>query len=324
MEAAKRKEQDGSTKSGTFASSSSPSMQSGSMTQIPSGAMPSTPELGSAASRLAAASGDANDALTSDLMNRFLEAANRGSELKKKASDANAARGEAINRELSTPNAPASQPSVDNAPQIDIAEQTQERLRMAMESTTGKHAARPAPPKMPDMSSMRPSDLQLHNLTQMRGGGDLEINLDAPGSKKDSQTRSRMRSAFKNQGIDIRWIVLTVAALIACGAGYWIWLKPVMDKPPAPVDQTAVQAQHNFDSGKYPKAIELLEKKEKKTPLSDAEEDLLNHSRYKHAEGLAKKSRFTEAKKLLKKIPEDSVHTAKVKDLMKKYRRLRK
>jgi serine/threonine-protein kinase len=330
MEAAKRKEQDGSAKSGSFSSTgtsfssgASPALQSGSMPQIPSGAMPSTPELGSAASRLAAASGDANDALTSDLMNRFLEAANRGSELKKKASDANAARGEAINRELATPSTAASQPSMDNAPQIDIAEQTQERLRMAMEST-GKHAARPAPPKMPDMSSMRPSDLQLHNLAQMRGGGDLEINLDAPGSKKASQTRTRMRSAFKNQGIDIRWVVLSLAALIACGAGYWIWLKPIMDKPPAPVDQTPIQAQHNFDSGKYTKAIEIIEKKEKKTPLSEVEQDILYHSRFKQAEALAKKSRFAEAKKLLKKIPEDSIHTAKVKELMKKYRKLRK
>ncbi|MBA3994944.1 MAG: hypothetical protein C0469_15605 [Cyanobacteria bacterium DS2.3.42] len=323
MEAAKRKEQDASSKSGSFSSSASPAMQSGAMPQsaMSSGAVPAQPDLSSAASRLAAASGDANDALTSDLMNRFLEAANRGSELKKKASDANQARGEAINREMAQPSSAG--PSMENAPQIDIAEQTQERLRMAMEST-GKHAARPQPPKMPDLSSMRPSDLQLHQLTQHRGGGDLEINLDAPGSKKASQTRTRMRSAFKNQGIDIRYVVLTLAFLIAGGCGYWFILKPTLDKPATPVETTPSPAQQSFTAGKFTKAIEVLEKKEKKTPLTDAEEDLLHHARYKQAEILVKQKRFTEAKKLLKKIPEDSAHTPKVKELVKKYRKLRK
>jgi hypothetical protein len=323
MEAAKRKEQDGPAKSGTFSSGASQSMQSSSLPQrgMSSGSVSAQPDLGSAASRLAAASGDANDALTSDLMNRFLEAANRGSELKKKASDANQARGEAINREMAQPSSAG--PSMENAPQIDIAEQTQERLRMAMEST-GKHAARPAPPKMPDLSSMRPSDLQLHQLTQMRGGGDLEINLDAPGAKKDSQTRTRMRSAFKNQGIDIRYVVLTLAFLIAGGAGYWFILKPFFEKPPAPVVTAPSPAQQSFSSGKFTKAIEVLEKKEKKTPLTDAEEDLLHHARFKQAEVLVKQKRFTEAKKLLKKIPEDSTHAPKVKALKDKYKRLRR
>ena len=332
MEAAKRKDQDASSKSGGFATSSSASLntfgsgsplQSGSSAGIPAGAKP---DLGSAASRLAAASGDANDALTSDLMNRFLEAANRGSELKQKASAANAARGEAINREMNQPASPSapSPHSLDNVPQVDIAEQTQERLRMAMEST-GKHAAvaRPAPPKMPDLSSMRPSDLQLHQLTQHRGGGDLEINLDAPG-KKASQTRSRMRSAFNNQGVDIRWVVLGLALLIACGAGYWFILKPILDKPPAPVETAPNPAQQHFTEGKFTKTIDILEKKEKKAPLSDEEQDLLHHARVKQAEVLAKGKRYTEAKKLLKKIPQDSTHQAKVKELLKKYRKLRR
>ncbi|MCC7529977.1 MAG: hypothetical protein IT342_15745, partial [Candidatus Melainabacteria bacterium] len=323
MEAAKRKEQDVSTRSGTFSSGASQSMQSSSLPQggMSSGSLSAQPDLGSAASRLAAASGDANDALTSDLMNRFLEAANRGSELKKKASDANHARGQAINREMAQPSSAG--PSMENAPQIDIAEQTQERLRMAMEST-GKHAARPAPPKMPDLSSMRPSDLQLHQLTQMRGGGDLEINLDAPGAKKDSQTRSRMRSAFKNQGIDIRYVVLTLAFLIAGGAGYWFILKPILEKPPAPVVTAPNPAQQSFASGKFTKAIEVLEKKEKKTPLTDEEEDLLHHARFKQAEVFVKQKRFIEAKKLLKKIPEDSTHAPKVKALKDKYKKLRR
>ena len=322
MDAAKRKEQEASSKSGSFSSGAAAALSSGSLPHggIPSGAVPSAPELGSAASRLAAASGDANDTLTSDLMNRFLEAANRGSELKKKASDANVARGEAINREMAQPSSAG--PSMENMPQIDIAEQTQERLRMAMEST-GKHAARPAPPKMPDLSSMRPSDLQLHTLTQMRGS-DMELNLDAPGSKKDSQTRTRMRSAFKNQGIDIRWVVLGLVALIACGAGYWFILKPILDKPPAVTETGPSPAQQSFTAGKFSKTIEVLEKKEKKNPLTDEEEDLLQNARYKQAEILVKSKRFAEAKKLLKKIPDDSVLQAKVKELQKKYRKLRK
>ncbi len=197
MEAAKRKEQDASAKSGTFSSGASPAMPSGAMPQSPmsSGAVPARPDLGSAASRLAAASGDANDALTSDLMNRFLEAANRGSELKKKASDANQARGEAINREMAQPSSAG--PSMENAPQIDIAEQTQERLAHGHGINRKTRCPTAAAPRCRICLPCVHSDLQLHQLTQHRGGGDLEINLDAPGTKKASQTRTRMRSAFK-------------------------------------------------------------------------------------------------------------------------------
>ena len=170
---------------------------------------------------------------------------------------------------------------------------------------------------------MRPSDLQLHQLTQHRGGGDLEINLDAPG-KRASQTRTRMRSAFKNQGMDIRWIVLGIALIVSCGAGYMFVLKPILDKPPAPVETAPNAAQQSFADGKFTKTIEVLEKKEKKAPLSDEEEDLLHHARFKQAEVLAKSKRFSEAKKLLKKIPQDSVHQPKVKELLKKYRKLRR
>lgn len=251
-------------------------------------------------------------------MNRFLEAANRGSELKKKASDANAAKSEAINREFSQPSSPA---GAENAPPIDVAEQTQERLRLAMESVSAKPISKPA--RQPDVTNMRPSDLQLHNLAIARAGQDIELNLDNANNKKNNQTRSRMRSAFKNQGVDARLIVVVVA-LIAGAAGYWFILKPSLDKPATPKAAEKSQAQVIFGQGKYSKVIEMLDKKGDTAPLTEQETDLLHHAHYKQAEILVKQKHFADAKKLLKKIPDDSPHAAKAKQLIKKYRALRR
>ncbi|MBC8000752.1 MAG: tetratricopeptide repeat protein [Leptolyngbya sp.] len=185
-----------------------------------------------------------------------------------------------------------------------------------------KPVSKPAA-RQPDVTNMRPSDLQLHNLAIARAGQDIELNLDNAGGKKNSQTRTRMRSAFKNQGVDARLIVVVVA-LVAAAAGYWFILKPTLDKPAPTKVVDKNPAQQVFAQGKYAKAIEMLEKKDAAEALTEEETDMLHSAHYKQAEVLVKQKHFADAKKLLKKIPDDSPHSAKAKALTKKYRALRR
>ncbi|HEY9788032.1 MAG TPA: hypothetical protein V6D17_21770, partial [Candidatus Obscuribacterales bacterium] len=306
----------------------------------------SSADIDAAARRLSSAAGDMGG-MTSDLVNRFMEAANRGSEMKKRAHDAYTSKGQAIDQELTgtkTPPIPTQEiapaastsqsaqrlPTMETKIPGNISEQTQNRLKEALE-----RVGTPKPPPLQDAGVSRSPDLQVANIQRGRAPEAMSINLDEihkARRKEKEGTRTKMRSAFQDAGpspATIIAVILAVVVLIGGGYGaYVVILKPKFDqlnKPasgPIPVIQ---QAQKQFSQGNYTKAIELIDKKQKLTKeLSVDEEDLLHHACIKHAEKLAKQTKYTEAKKFLNRVPEDSPHIAKKKELLKKYRRLRR